>query len=69
MGTLIAELIEEKNDLEVKLARIEVFITTTAFKDLSYVEKHLLLRQKTSMTEYLNVLRARVSLYEDFSIN
>ena len=63
----VGNLVEEKNDLEVKVARLEIFTTSSQYKSLSYAEQHLLLRQKEAMQNYLNILRARVSLYQDFT--
>lgn len=67
LSELLERLIEEKNELEQRLGSLEIYVNSNEFKNLSYVEMHLIRRQKESMQHYLNTLRARISLYEDFN--
>lgn len=51
----------EAAELKVKLEKLQDFMGSTEFDDLSYVDQYLLIDQECAMSDYLDVLTARLS--------
>ena len=58
-------VIEEKADLDAKIAKLADFIVlSAAYKHLGYAEKDRLNRQHAAMRTYSGVLRERIEAFE-----
>ena len=53
-------VVDESNELRVKLAALDNFIETDLFNGLPDADKILLLNQQDVMAVYLNILRRRI---------
>ena len=59
---LLERLKEELNDLSEKRQRLDKFMSTNVFADLSYEEQYAMQRQREGMTEYMAALHKRIEL-------
>jgi len=55
-------LLEEKEELFTRLTKLETFLFSKEFKNLSEENKLLLKKQDKVMTEYLEILIDRIAL-------
>ena len=60
MGDFKTRLVDEKNQLSIKLDALDSFITSDKFKDVNDVQKALLQVQSTAMNTYLQCLKERI---------
>ena len=51
---------EEKNELALRLMKLDEFMWSERFEELSQDEKDILVKQENAMTEYLAILEARL---------
>jgi hypothetical protein len=58
-------VLEEKDELEQRLKKLKIFISSEAFNKVDSVNQILLTRQDNIMTEYLNILNDRIRLFEN----
>ncbi len=56
-------VIDEKAELDDKLAKLNAFFPTAVFAALERHERELLLRQSTYMSMYADVLRQRIGAF------
>lgn len=56
-------VIEEKEELDNKRAKLDVFIEGDIFPALETKERKLLIKQAVIMSEYAKVLRKRIDLF------
>ena len=56
-------VVQEKNDLEVKLKRLNEFLKTETFAGLGEAEQYRLLRQSGIMADYSAVLAERIEAF------
>lgn len=59
---LLERLKGELNDLSEKRQRLDEFMSTNVFADLSYEEQYAMQRQREGMTEYMAALHKRIEL-------
>ena len=64
MSTFIERLRIEKQELDEKLTKLEDFLSTDTFTGLANVDKILLEKQFSIMTEYSRVLNSRLMRLE-----
>lgn len=57
-------VVEEKTELDAKLAKLTTFFDTPVFLQLDIAEQHRLTYQKTAMTEYSRILGQRIAAFE-----
>ena len=57
-------IIDERDDLKVKLTKLQIFLLSTVSKELVGDEKHwsLLVKQERVMDAYFGILEARIRL-------
>jgi len=60
-------VIDEQNELALKLGKLKDFIDTEKFKALSKDERDLLIDQRNTMRTYLLILSQRIALFKDAS--
>ena len=56
-------VIEEKEELFVRLGKLEVFLTTLQFSELPEAEQERLKRQQAVMEQYLGILNERIDAW------
>lgn len=56
-------VVDEKNELDERLSKLDAFLHTDTFKRLRNEEQILLDRQATAMRIYSNILRERIDLF------
>jgi len=54
-------VIEERNALQEKVNKLDVFLVGTKFNTLSTLEQSHLLMQQSAMRMYLNILNLRIN--------
>ena len=64
MSTFIERLHTEKQELDEKLTKLEDFLSTDTFTGLANVDKILLEKQFTVMSEYSRILNSRLMRLE-----
>jgi len=57
-------VVDERRDLDEKLAKLEMFFGTTIFASLDETEKSRLERQERAMCDYSNILRERIAAFQ-----
>lgn len=57
-------VVDEKRELDEKLARLTNFVSTETFLDLPKAEKDRLNRQHEAMIDYSQVLAERIAAFE-----
>ena len=57
-------VIEERDQLQERLTKLQAFVVTPAFKSLPWVERSRLISQKAAMTEYLDILGERIEAFQ-----
>lgn len=62
---LLERLKGELNDLFEKRQRLDAFMSTNVFADLSYEEQYAMQRQREGMTEYMAALNKRIELIKE----
>lgn len=62
---LLERLKEELNELWEKRQRLDKFMSTNVFADLSYEEQYAMQRQREDMTDYMAVLNKRIELIKE----
>ena len=62
MSNYMERLLEEKEELFTRLTKLETFLFSKEFKNLSEENKLLLKKQDKVMTEYLEILIDRIAL-------
>lgn len=60
MSTFIERLEVEVQELELKISKLEDFLTTETFMELAQVDKILLKDQLETMNKYSRILNARL---------
>ena len=60
METFKTRLIDEKQQLEEKLNKLDAFLVSEKVKDVDDVQKALLFVQATAMSTYLQCLKERI---------
>ena len=60
MNDFKTRLIDEKNQLEEKLNKLDLFLVSKKVKDIDDVQKALLQVQVTAMNTYLQCLKERI---------
>lgn len=65
MKDFVKRIIDEKNELEVKIKNLQNFFTTQTFGDLSFKEQDLLILQQHLMLAYSTVLKQRIDYYNN----
>ena len=60
METFKTRLIDEKQQLEEKLNKLDAFLVSEKVKDVDDVQKALLFVQATAMNTYLQCLKERI---------
>ena len=63
MKEFLDRMIEEHKDLDMKVAKIELFKTLSKYQDLTIIEKDLLDMQLTHMKRYNEILSKRIGYY------
>ena len=58
-------VIEEKEQLDIKISKLDVFIGSDKFRELEIVEKTLLEIQIERMERYSNILSQRIKLFKN----
>jgi hypothetical protein len=58
-------VVEEKTQLDVKIANLQLFLSEVMFSKLSPKEQHLLKRQLEVMIEYGKILFGRIELFSE----
>jgi hypothetical protein len=56
-------VVDEKAELDERLAKLRAFIRSEAFEDVAPAERHRLLRQRDAMTGYSFVLGQRIDAF------
>ena len=64
MSTFIERLHTEKQELDERLTKLEDFLATDTFTGLANIDKLLLEKQFSIMTEYSRVLNSRLMRLE-----
>lgn len=62
MSTFLDRLKEEEKELASKAIKLQEFMNTDAFQELSDGNQYLLTKQLEVMTEYINILGTRIEL-------
>lgn len=65
VNTPFERLIVERNDLLIKLNKLMAFTVTDKFKSLNEASATLLIMQQHEMQKYMDILRARITHWED----
>ena len=63
MKDFIDRMKKEQDDLEMNIAKIELFKTLSKYQDLSIIEKDLLDIQEAYMKKYDDILSKRIAFY------
>ncbi len=63
MEAFLERMIVEKDELQDKVAKLEIFIDGEKFKELKGLEQVYLKEQLKFMKGYLSVLRQRINFY------
>lgn len=58
-------VVDERDTLAEKVAKLSQFLGTEMYKELRYAEAYLLRKQLGIMTDYHNTLCARISLFKE----
>ena len=58
--TLVRDIIQEENELKDRIIKLEYFMMTEDFQNIAIVQKALLRKQLSAMTEYKSILIDRV---------
>ena len=58
-------VIEEQQDLDVNIARLDLFIISSMFTDLDEDEQNRLKLQAGAMQEYSDILGERIAAFDD----
>lgn len=58
-------VVEEKNELDEKLNKLNLFIETTKFWDLDNENRTLLRSQASAMSTYSDILARRIALFQE----
>lgn len=61
--TFVDRMVDELNELEDKIAKINAFIHSHTFSELQKIEQHMLYSQGTAMAAYLCALNMRLEYY------
>ena len=61
MSNWIGRLQEEKNELALRLMKLDEFTRSERFDELSLIEKDILVKQENVMTHYLEILESRLA--------
>lgn len=64
MSTFLERLQQEEVELAAKAIKLQEFMSTDAFEELSEGNQYLLDKQLEAMEEYLNILGLRIELNE-----
>lgn len=64
MGNWQERVLQEQDDLQVKAATLNNFITGPAFSELAKVNQSLMALQLDIMQAYISVLRARICTFK-----
>jgi hypothetical protein len=64
MSTFLERLKQEEIELATKAIKLQEFMSTDAFEELSEGNQYLLDKQLEVMTEYVNILGTRIELNE-----
>lgn len=56
-------VVDEKHQLDAKISKLEVFITSPTFNDLRDIEKDLLISQCNIMKSYSAILNIRINIF------
>ncbi len=64
MSTFLERLRQEEKELASKAIKLQEFMETDAFEELSEGNQYLLDKQLEAMTEYINILGTRIELNE-----
>lgn len=62
MNEILRRLKEETEALELKMEKLNDFLDTEKFSNLSKMDRYLLAAQLGSMTTYFTILTARIDL-------
>ena len=62
MNTFLERLEEEEKELAAKALKLQEFISTDSFQELSDGNQYLLYKQLETMSEYVNILGTRIEL-------
>jgi hypothetical protein len=62
MSTFLERLEQEEKELASKAIKLNEFITTDAYQELSDGNQYLLQKQLEVMSEYVNILGTRIEL-------
>ena len=65
MSDFIERLVDEKNELDAKFAKLEVFMMKDAFKKIGKRHQDLLNNQLKAMKEYSSILHERLVLLQE----
>lgn len=57
------KVMDEANELDIKLEKLRKFLLTPEFQNLSHHHKSLLRIQENAMTTYFEVLSERIDLF------
>lgn len=63
MKDFIDRMKKEQDDLDMKIAKIELFKTLSTYQELSIIEKDLLDIQEAYMKKYSDTLSKRLAFY------
>ncbi len=61
MSTLIENIVNEKNELEAKIKKLEAFLKSEEYKVIDYFHKSLLNEQHRIMHAYRSILFKRLT--------
>lgn len=64
MEPFLERMVEELNELVVKVMKLESFMDSPKFNQLGVTEQRLLLTQRVGMDLYKNALELRLGYYE-----
>jgi hypothetical protein len=64
MSTFLERLRQEEKELASKAIKLQEFMETDVFEELSEGNQYLLDKQLEAMTEYINILGTRIELNE-----
>lgn len=65
MSDFKTRLLEERDQLQEKVTKLDAFLDTEVFETISEVQQELLLSQFEAMTDYLDILNARIEDLEN----
>lgn len=57
-------VVDEKQELDAKIEKLECFVSTQTFLDLSSEERARMMRQYSAMKAYSEILGERISAFE-----